>query len=430
MSELKGVERTVIRPSPGKRRSQRPAAPMDHGEYPNAVESHVHFLDFGGDNPLRDCAFSLFALVPKLRSLPIHNAPNILQERLIGELKNFEKHALQKGVAKNQIEISKYLLCSLLDETVLNTPWGSQSGWGHNSLSSLFFKKLVGGEEFFQILARLKEAPEQNQSLLEMAYMCLSLGFEGKYRYRNNGLITLERERQDIFLLIQKTPKNDRPELSIKWQGVSKFQNQLMRYVPLWVLAAVAGVLLMSTYVIIALTLRDTSDQLFDQLFAYGQSIEKEPAMQLVQPVVRQKPTLSLEVLFTNLLDEEIAQKKIALVDQTTLRIFDMFPSGSADIKSNYHPLMAKIAQALKDENFQLLVQGHTDNQRLKFSARYNSNWQLSSARAASAAHALARYGLDQGRITSEGMADKVPLAPNNTPANRALNRRIDIHFR
>ncbi len=423
-------ERTIIRPSPGKRRPTRPARPAANMDSNAIMESYAHLIDLEGDNPLLAGAFPLLALVPKLRSLALHDAPNLLQQQLISEIKRFEGHALKKGASHNQVEICKYLLCSILDETVLNTPWGSQSGWGHNSLSSLFFRKLVGGEEFFQILDRLKEHPEENQHLLEIAYLCLSLGFEGKYRYRNNGLLTLERERQDLYSLLQRFKGEARPDLSSRWKGLAEVQNPLVRFVPLWVLATVAGVMLLLVYMGVALTLRDRSDDLYDRLYTTAQNVEKAPPMELVRPVAVQKPTLSLEVLFKNLLDDEIAAGKVSINGDSVLRIFSMFSPGSADIRDSYQPLMAKIAQAVKQENIRLLVKGHTDDQRMKFSARFNSNWQLSTARAASAAKLLARYGFPERRISFEGMADNEPLVPNDTSANRAKNRRIDIHFR
>lgn len=426
----KESERTLIRPSPGRRRPRTSKPPTGFGDRSEIGATSSDNFEVTGDNPLITCSFSLLSLVPELRDQAYHEAANALQERMISAIKKFEKSALGKSASRTQVNIAKYFLCSLLDETVLNTPWGSQSGWGHNSLSSLFFKKLVGGEEFFQILDRLKEQPEQNQNLLEMAYLCLSLGFEGKYRYRNNGLLTLERQREELFLLIRRFKGDVQPELSTHWKGVSEMQNPLIRFVPLWVLATVTCVLLLFIYMIFAFTIRDKSDQLYDQLYTVAKRIEKAPPMQLVQPIVLQKATVSLDALFGNLLAAEIAQKKVAIIDGKILRIFDMFLSGSAEIRPEYHPLLSKIARVLKPENVRILIKGHTDNQKVQFSAWFDSNWQLSSARAESAAIALNINGLPKARIDSEGLADKEPIAPNDTEANRALNRRIDIYFR
>lgn len=375
-------------------------------------------------------AFSLLSLVPKLRNLPFHDSVNELQERLITEIRAFEKGALTKGASQGQMDIAKYLLCALLDETVLNTPWGSRSGWGHNSLSSLFYKKLVGGEEFFQILDRLKQQPSQNQDLLELAYLCLSLGFEGKYRYTNNGPLTLERQRQDLYLLIQRIKGDPQPELSTHWRGVGEEPNPLIRHVPLWVLAGVAGVVLMLIYMGFSFAIRNRSDQLYDKLFAMARHMEKTPATQLAQPLEVVRPTLLIGARLKRVLADEIAQRKVAVVEDRGLRIFNMFQSGSAEVRHDYLAVLDKIARALQHENTNILIVGHTDSQRLKFSTRFKSNWHLSQARAESAAKSLTANGLPAERLRVEAMADKDPIAPNDTKANRALNRRIDIFFR
>jgi type VI secretion system protein ImpK len=428
-SEAKDGDSTIIRPSPGGRRTQTPTPSAQRTAAVRAGD-HVQAIDAAGDNPLISSAFSLLSLVSKLRSLPFHDAVNELQERLIAEIRNFEDRALAKGVPHGLMDIAKYLLCALLDETVLNTPWGSRSGWGHNSLSSLFYKKLVGGEEFFQILDRLKQQPSQNQDLLELAYLCLSLGFEGKYRYTNNGLVTLEKQRHDLYLLIQRIKGDPQPELSTHWRGVGEEPNPLIRHVPLWVLAGVAGVVLMFIYMGFAFAIRNRSDQLYDKLFAMARQMEKTPETQLVRPLEVVRPALLIGARLKKALADEIARRKVAVVEDRGLRIFNMFPSGSAEVRGDYQVVLGKIARTLRQENTNIVIVGHTDNQRLKFSTRFKSNWHLSQARAESAARSLTANGLPAERMRFEGMADKDPIAPNDTKANRALNRRIDIFFR
>ena len=75
-------------------------------------------------------------------------------------------------------------------------------------------------------------------------------------------------------------------------------------------------------------------------------------------------------------------------------------------------------------------VQGHTDNIPIN-SARFRSNWELSSARAVSVAHQLMRGDyIDQDRFEVTGFADTRPLAPNDNPDNRARNRRVEVVIR
>jgi type VI secretion system protein ImpK len=429
-SPIDDDDRTVLRPSPGGRRPYGSAGPPGHA--PSAAMPQAPDPDAAleGVNPLTDSAASLLSLVPELRHLPYHNAVNELQKRLIDELKRFEDRALSKGAPRNQVDISKYLLCALLDETVLNTPWGGQSGWGHNSLSSLLYKKVVGGVEFFQITNRLKQQPAQNKDILELAYLCLSLGFEGKYRYTNNGPLCLEREREALYQLLENIKGLRQLALSTRWEGAGNVANPLIRYVPLWVLACVAAVVLMVVYVGFSFAMRDKSDRLFGELVAVARSVKEMPPVTVVQPMAVRTPSAWLPHRLRMVLADEIARKEVVVTDDDKLRIFNMFPSGSADVKPEYRPILAKIAAELQKVDVYTRIVGHTDNQKLKFSSRFKSNWHLSLARAENTAEALGVLGVPTARIRTEGMADKEPIAPNNTQTNRALNRRIDLLFR
>ena len=75
------------------------------------------------------------------------------------------------------------------------------------------------------------------------------------------------------------------------------------------------------------------------------------------------------------------------------------------------------------------MVSGHTDNVPVRSGNQYRSNWDLSAARAASVGHQLLAAGLDPTRLMVSGHADTQPRVGNDTAANRALNRRVDITF-
>ncbi|RZJ07550.1 MAG: type VI secretion system protein TssL, partial [Rubrivivax sp.] len=69
---------------------------------------------------------------------------------------------------------------------------------------------------------------------------------------------------------------------------------------------------------------------------------------------------------------------------------------------------------------------GYTDSVKIQ-TLRFPSNWHLSDARAKTVAELLANSGLPRERLRSEGRGDADPIAPNDTPANQALNRRVEI---
>ena len=107
----------------------------------------------------------------------------------------------------------------------------------------------------------------------------------------------------------------------------------------------------------------------------------------------------------------------------------DSFPSGSAALESGSRATLAQIGTLVAGMSGAITVSGHTDNVPIRSGGAYRSNWDLSAARAASVAHELLAAGLDPARVVVSGHADTQPRVANDTAANRALNRRVDITF-
>jgi chemotaxis protein MotB len=107
----------------------------------------------------------------------------------------------------------------------------------------------------------------------------------------------------------------------------------------------------------------------------------------------------------------------------------DSFPSGSAALEAGSSATLANIGALVKGMTGAITVSGHTDNVPIRSGGQYRSNWELSAARAASVGHELLAAGLDPARLMVSGHADTQPRAANDTAANRALNRRVDITF-
>jgi type VI secretion system protein ImpK len=103
-----------------------------------------------------------------------------------------------------------------------------------------------------------------------------------------------------------------------------------------------------------------------------------------------------------------------------------LFASGQSTVRDEYIGLLKRIAHALEAFPGRVLVTGHTDNVPIR-TLRFPSNWHLSSARAQAVVKILAVEAGPGERYEAEGRGDREPLAANNTPANRARNRRVEI---
>ncbi len=103
-----------------------------------------------------------------------------------------------------------------------------------------------------------------------------------------------------------------------------------------------------------------------------------------------------------------------------------LFPSGEATLQPASTQALAAVAKVLAGTDNPIQVEGHTDDQPIK-SPVYPSNWELSSARAASVVRLLAEQGVSPSRMVAVGYADNKPLDTNATPDGRARNRRVNV---
>lgn len=106
------------------------------------------------------------------------------------------------------------------------------------------------------------------------------------------------------------------------------------------------------------------------------------------------------------------------------------FRSGEAAIKAEMIPIIDRVVEVLSSCTGDVLVSGYTDDRPIS-SDRYRSNWDLSAARAVSVVHELVmNRKIPAERVVAAGRAETNPLVPNDSPENRALNRRVEIAIR
>jgi type VI secretion system protein ImpK len=110
-----------------------------------------------------------------------------------------------------------------------------------------------------------------------------------------------------------------------------------------------------------------------------------------------------------------------------TLRGDGVFASGSAEVDAEFIGLLERIGDALKAVAGKVIVIGHTDSTKGRFSVKFPSNWDLSKGRARAVMVMLAGRAGPLERYQVEARGDTDPLVTNDSAPNRALNRRVDI---
>ena len=128
----------------------------------------------------------------------------------------------------------------------------------------------------------------------------------------------------------------------------------------------------------------------------------------------------------------EIARKEISLHREPdgmviSLREAGFFESGSSEMKPDSQPAFDRIASLLRQRSFRLRIEGHTDNVPIH-TARFSSNWELSTARATEVIRLLVvRDGFPPANLAAAGYAEFHPIASNSTAEGRGEYRRVDI---
>ncbi|NNC76737.1 MAG: type VI secretion system protein TssL [Woeseiaceae bacterium] len=131
-------------------------------------------------------------------------------------------------------------------------------------------------------------------------------------------------------------------------------------------------------------------------------------------------------------LKEEIEKGYVSIETEGTRVIIHImekasFDSGRAELRRDFEPVLIKISGLIDNNSGDVTVSGHTDNVPISTS-RFRSNWELSTSRAVSVAHAvLSGSVIDPVRVQVTGHADTKPRASNDTAEDRAKNRRVEI---
>ncbi len=370
-----------------------------------------------GTNPLTAAANPLLNLIPQLRTSLQQPDPGTLHNQLVQQIQLFEQRARQAGISNETVIGARYCLCTVLDEMAGQTPWGGAGIWTKYSLLVVFHKETWGGEKFFQLLAKLAQNPQQHRDLLELMYYCIALGFEGRFHVVENGRAQLETLKQRLVKILRTAKGDVEKGLSPHWQGEQGNQQKIWSLLPVWVVAAMAGLIALLVYLWFVFGLA----RLSDDVFASINSI-RLPRIMLSQPAA---PRLA------KFLEPEIREGLVTVHDEADrstviLRGDGLFDSGSDRIRPRYEHVIARVAAALNDVQGAVLVAGYTDNVPIR-TLRYPSNWQLSQARADSVKTMLEKKLTVPSRVRAEGRADADPVAPNDSSANRALNRRVEI---
>jgi type VI secretion system protein ImpK len=435
---------TILRPRPRKRSgltragdppSERAQPPNDARRAPASATGYATAaaaanagadIPAGSTNPLLHAAVPLLVLAAELRGRSASADVEGVRQHAVQEIRNFEDQLRRAAVPPEDVLAARYALCTVIDEAVLNTPWGARSGWAGQSLLVTFHRESSGGEKFFQILDRVLREAQRYVALLEVLHACLALGFEGRYRLEERGPAKLAEIRQNLYRVTQSVRGSAETDLSPHWRGVEDRRNAVVRFVPLWVVAAACSVMLLGCFILFSAWLGERTDGINVQLANVG-----------LEPLYAAAPAQRApRVSFRTLLAPQISQGLVGVEERDDGRTFitltapDLFASASETLNTRYRELIGAVGAAAQQVPGRLTVIGHTDDQPVR-SLRFGDNYQLSRARAVEVANLLRAMLREPDRVDFIGKGDSEPrYRPESQPDNRARNRRVEIIHR
>jgi type VI secretion system protein ImpK len=199
-------------------------------------------------NPLVAAASCLLSEVVRLKRNAVSEDLPSLNQRLSLAVESFAQSAQHNGVETSHMTTARYVLCTVVDEAVVTTAWGKESEWSQMSLLSKFHNETSGGEKFFHLLVSLSKNPVKHLPVLELMYLCLSLGFEGKYRIQPRGLMELEGLRDALYRQIRHLRPDVPRELSTHLQGIRDQRKDWVRIIPWWTVMVITAVCMAVMY--------------------------------------------------------------------------------------------------------------------------------------------------------------------------------------
>lgn len=167
-----------------------------------------------GLNPLVDEAAYLLSVLGKLKRLKSYRHPNNLRKELIQEINRFQDAIKKHGYNAEYTAVSRYIICAAFDDVIANTGWGCQISWENNSLLAAINQDTQHQHKFYSILERAIKEPQIYIDMMELMYICLSLGYKGQYRTTEHDHYKLEQITNTLYKHIRLYRGNFNKSLS------------------------------------------------------------------------------------------------------------------------------------------------------------------------------------------------------------------------
>ncbi|MFC1853444.1 type IVB secretion system protein IcmH/DotU [candidate division CSSED10-310 bacterium] len=185
---------------------------------------------------LSDLCNDSLMLILQLRATQDYGDPDVLRQRIRSLFERMERTGIRNGFTSKDLQMVKFALVAFIDETIVTSEWKQKEKWLANPLQVELFDRFDAGEEFFRIIEELGQDPHHHNQVLEVFYLCMTLGFKGKFQLRD-----LEKLRSLIDTLHAELRVAGKPSNRLSPHGTRKDEivDVITKEIPTWLFGVV-----------------------------------------------------------------------------------------------------------------------------------------------------------------------------------------------
>jgi type VI secretion system protein ImpK len=207
---------------------------------------------------LADLCGDLLAFALQLKRSSDPGDADAMRQKVDEQFRTLELKARQADVPAEDVTQAKYAIAAFIDEMILTSSWGLKDSWADKPLQLAYFNEFSAGEEFYNKVDTLRGA--KKMSVLEVYYLCLALGFRGKYV----DLQGMEKKKvlMDAMLREMRGGASATPgvaALSPSWQPPDAMPGMVKAF-PAWFVAAACGLLVILLFILLSTLLGSSAE--------------------------------------------------------------------------------------------------------------------------------------------------------------------------
>jgi type VI secretion system protein ImpK len=206
---------------------------------------------------LADLCGDLLAFALQLKRSSDPGDAEAMRQKVDEQFRLLESKARQSDVPQEDVQQAKYAICAFIDEMILTSSWGLKDSWADKPLQLAYFNDFSAGEEFYTKVETLRAA--KKTPVLEVYYLCLALGFRGKYV----DLQGMEKKKVLMDSMLREmrgsAPAAGTAGLSPSWQPPDALPG-IVKNFPAWFVAAACGLVVILLFILLSTLLGSSAE--------------------------------------------------------------------------------------------------------------------------------------------------------------------------